>query len=71
MHQQVLGGIGKLQVEFVALVQLVEKFINGADLLSHESRVCPWYEIEVVLTQSKNAAWLNTNDGYTLAGIGQ
>ena len=54
-----------------ALVQLVEKFINRADMLRHESRVWPWHEIEVVFTQGENATWLNTNDRDTLAGIGQ
>src|SRR5262245_66662834 len=56
MHQQVFGGIGKLQVEFTALVQLVEKLINRADLLGHERCFCAWHKVKVVLTQGENAA---------------
>src|SRR2546428_2148062 len=71
MDQQVFGCLGKLQVELATLVQLVEEFVDGENPLGHERRVCPWHEVEVVLSQGQNAAWLNTDDRYTLAGIGQ
>ena len=71
MDQQVFWCLGKLQIEFATLVQLVEEFVDGENLLGHERRVRPWHEVEVVLPQGQNAARLNTDDRYALAGIGQ
>src|SRR5262249_20867467 len=71
VDQQLFGPVGKLQVAFATLMQLVEEFVNSEGILCHERGVCPGHEIEVVLPERQNTTGLNTDDGYTLLSIGQ
>ena len=50
MQQQSFGRVGERQVQFVALVKLVEKFVDAEGVIRHQLGIRSGHQVEVIVT---------------------